>query len=99
MKTLHIPGVVVVFVQKGEVILAEGYGYADLEHAIPLDPDSSIMRIGSIWKPFVATAVVQRVELGKLDLRADVNQHLTAFQIEDNFLKPVTLAVIQAAKK
>ncbi len=92
MKTLHIPGVIVVFVQKGEVIFAKGYGSADLEHAIPLDPDSSIMRIGSISKPFVATAVMQLVEQGKLDLRADVNQYLTAFQIEDNFLKPVTLA-------
>jgi CubicO group peptidase (beta-lactamase class C family) len=35
---------------------------------------------------------MQLVEQGKLDLHADVNQYLTAFQIEDNFLKPVTLA-------
>ncbi len=91
LQALHIPGVVVVFVQKGEVIFAKGYGYANLEQATPLDPDSSIVRIGSISKPFVATAVMQLVEQGKLDLHADVNQYLTAFQLKDNFPEPVTL--------
>ena len=91
-KTLHIPGVVVVFVQKGEVIFAKGYGYADLETAAPLDPEVSVMRIGSISKPFVATAVMQLVEQGKLDLHADVNRYLTTFQIKDSFPEPVTLA-------
>ena len=92
LQALHIPGVVVIFVQKGEVIFAKGYGYANLEQATPLDPDSSIVRIGSISKPFVATAVMQLVEQGKLDLHADVNQYLTAFQLKDNFPEPVTLA-------
>ncbi len=91
LETLHIPGVVVVFVQKGEVIFAKGYGYANLETAVPLDPEASVMRIGSISKPFVATAVMQLVEQGKLDLHADVNQYLTTFQIKDSFPEPVTL--------
>ena len=92
LETLHIPGVVVVFVQKGEVIFAKGYGYTNLETAAPLDPEASVMRIGSISKSFVATAVMQLVEQGKLDLHADVNQYLTAFQLEDTYPEPVTLA-------
>jgi CubicO group peptidase (beta-lactamase class C family) len=50
------------------------------------------MRIGSISKLFVATAVMQLVEQGKLDLDTDVNRYLTAFQLEDTFPQPVTLA-------
>jgi CubicO group peptidase (beta-lactamase class C family) len=39
-----------------------------------------LIRIGSISKTFVATAVMQLVEQGKLDLHTDINQYLTAFQ-------------------
>jgi CubicO group peptidase (beta-lactamase class C family) len=92
LDSLHIPGVVVVFVQKGEVIFAKGYGYTNLGIPTPLDPESSIMRIGSISKPFVATAVMQLVEQGKLDLHTDVNRYFTTFQIKDSFPEPVTLA-------
>jgi CubicO group peptidase (beta-lactamase class C family) len=50
------------------------------------------MRIGSISKLFVATAVMQLVEKGQADLDADINQYLAAFQLEDGFSEPVTLA-------
>ena len=46
------------------------------------------MRIGSVSKLFVATAVMQLVEQGKLDLDTDVNRYLTALQLED-FCKDV----------
>jgi CubicO group peptidase (beta-lactamase class C family) len=92
METLHIPGLAFVFVQGGEVVYARGYGYANLETATPITVDSSVVRIGSISKPFVATAVMQLVEQGKLDLHTDINQYLTAFQLESTFPEPVTLA-------
>lgn len=92
MEELHIPGLTFVFVQDGQVVLAKGYGQADLEQGIPVSPDITVMRIGSISKVFVATAVMQLVEQGRLDLDADVNQYLTTFQLEDTFRKPVTLA-------
>jgi CubicO group peptidase (beta-lactamase class C family) len=92
METLHIPGVTFVFVQGGEVVFASGYGYADLETATSIDADSSVVRIGSVSKLFVATAVMQLVERGELDLHTDINQYLTAFQLESTFPEPVTLA-------
>lgn len=92
MEKLHIPGLTFIFVQDGEVIYASGYGYANLETATPINADSSIVRIGSVSKPFVATAVMQLVEQGKLDLHVDINQYLTAFQLESTFPKPLTLA-------
>lgn len=92
MEELDIPGVSFVAVQNGEILLAKGYGYADLETGEAISADTTVMRIGSVSKPFVATAVMQLVEQGKLDLQADVNDYLRAFQLEDTYPEPVTLA-------
>jgi CubicO group peptidase (beta-lactamase class C family) len=91
METLHIPGLAYIFVQNGNVIYDKGYGYANLDTAIPFDADSSIVRIGSISELFVATAVMQLVEQRKLDLHADINQYLTTFQIRETYPEPVML--------
>lgn len=92
MKKLKIPGVSFVLVQDSEIVLAKGYGDASLEAGTPISPDTTVMRIGSISKLFVATAVMQLVEQGVLDLDADINQYLTTLQLEDAFPEPVTLA-------
>lgn len=92
MQELKIPGVSFVLVQDGEIVLTKGYGDANLEARAPISPDTTVMRIGSISKPFVATAVMQLVEQGVLDLDTDINQYLTTFQLKDTFPDPVTLA-------
>jgi len=92
IKALHIPGLTFVLVQGGDVIYARGYGYANLETAAPMDADSTVVRIGSVSKPFVASAVMQLVERGKLDLHTDINQYLTTFKLGDSNAEPVTLA-------
>ncbi|MBC8262652.1 MAG: beta-lactamase family protein [Anaerolineales bacterium] len=92
MDKLRIPGIVVIFVQDGDVLLSKGYGFADVEARVPMDPEETIVRIGSVSKLFVATAVMQLVEQGRLDLHADVNEYLTTFRIDDNTPQPVTLA-------
>jgi CubicO group peptidase (beta-lactamase class C family) len=96
MDKLHIPGLAFVFVQGDEVVFAKGYGYANLERSIPIDPETTVMGIGSISKPLVATAVMQLVEQGKLDLRTDINQYLTTFQLADTYPEPITLAHLLA---
>ena len=92
MDQYHIPGLVFIFVQGGETLYAQGYGQSDLETTIPMDPVATIMRIGSVSKLFVASAVMQLVEQGKLDLHSDINQYLTTFQFADTFSEPVILA-------
>ena len=47
---------------------SKGYGSANRETGAPFDPHETVVRIGSISKLFVATAVMQLVEQGKLDL-------------------------------
>jgi len=48
--------------------------------------------VASISKLVTATAVMQLVEAGKVDLNADVNTYLAGFKITPNYPEPVTLA-------
>ena len=90
MEEYHIAGAAVAVVKDGELFFAKGYGYADLEKGIPVDPEQTIFRIGSVGKTFTWTAVMQLVEQGKLDLEADVNTYLD-FRIPDTYPEPIRL--------
>jgi CubicO group peptidase (beta-lactamase class C family) len=100
----RIPGATVALVQNGEVLFAKGYGYTNLEERTPVVADRTLFRPGSVSKLFVWTAVMQLVEEGRLDLNADVNRYLTAFQIPATlrpaqgkaFPEPITLAHLMA---
>jgi len=72
----QISGAVVVIVKDGAVLLSQGYGLADVDKRIPMAPDATLVRPGSISKLFTAIAVMQLVEQGKLDLDRDVNDYL-----------------------
>lgn len=96
MEIHHIPGAVVAVVQDGQVILAKGYGYADVATRTPVTAQRTLFRPGSITKLFVWTAVMQLVEQGRLDLDVDVNSYLTDFQIPATFPQPITLAHLMA---
>jgi CubicO group peptidase (beta-lactamase class C family) len=90
MQEHHIAGAAVSVVKDGELFFAKGYGYADLENGIPVDPERTILHIGSNGKAFTWTAVMQLVEQGKLDLDADINDYLD-FRIPDTYPQPITL--------
>jgi CubicO group peptidase (beta-lactamase class C family) len=72
----NIAGAVVVVVKDGQTLLQKGYGYADVEKKMPVDPEATLFRPGSVSKLFTWTAVMQQVERGKLDLDADISQYL-----------------------
>ncbi|MGI8547210.1 MAG: serine hydrolase domain-containing protein [Gemmatimonadaceae bacterium] len=91
VEELHIPSAVVAVVKDGRVLYAQGYGNANIANGTPIDPATSLFRIGSTSKLFTWTAVMQLVERGKLNLDADVNTYLKGFQIPSTFAKPITL--------
>ena len=76
LKTYDVAGVVVAVVKDGKLLLAKGYGFADLAHRRPVVPESTLFRVASISKLFTATAVMQLVEQGKLDLDEDLGRYL-----------------------
>ena len=59
MEELSIPGAAIVVVKDGNILLSKGYGFADLEQRVPVDPANTIMRAGSISKLLTATAAMQ----------------------------------------
>jgi CubicO group peptidase (beta-lactamase class C family) len=90
MKRAPIAGAVVIVVKDGNILLSKGYGYADVSAKKPVDPATTLFRVGSLSQLFTSTAVMQLVEQGKLDLDADVNRYLD-FSIPPRDGKAVTL--------
>jgi CubicO group peptidase (beta-lactamase class C family) len=90
MEKHHIAGAAVSVVKDGELFFAKGYGDADRKKDIPVDPEQTVFRIGSVTKLFTWTAVMQLVEQGKLDLDEDINTYLD-FRIPDTYPQPITL--------
>ncbi|GAA4619778.1 serine hydrolase [Actinoallomurus vinaceus] len=88
----RIPGAAVVVVAGGRQVLARGYGVADVATRRPVDTEHTGFFMGSMAKLFTATAALQLVDQGRLDLHADVNRYLTDFKIRDTYPgRPVTL--------
>jgi CubicO group peptidase (beta-lactamase class C family) len=88
-----IAGGVVVIVKDGAILTERGFGYADVAGKVPVDPQVTLFRPGSISKAFTWTAVMQLVEQGRVDLDADVNRYLD-FRIPSLEGKPITLRQI-----
>ena len=86
----RIPGAAFVFVQDGRVVLTRGYGMADVEQRREVDA-STIWRIGSISKVFTATAVMQLVDRGDVELDAPVGRYVHRVTIPDTYPEPVTV--------
>jgi CubicO group peptidase (beta-lactamase class C family) len=95
MEEYHIAGAAVSVVKDGNLFFAKGYGNADIENGIPVDPEQTLFKIGSVTKLFTWTAVMQLVEQGKLDLEADINTYLD-FRIPDTYPRPITLKHLMA---
>ena len=86
------PGTAIVVVKDGEIIFSRGYGYAEIERQIPVDPAATVFEYGSIGKLFVYISAMQLVEQGLLDLDADIHSYLPEdFSRELNFEKTFTL--------
>ncbi|MGH9959420.1 MAG: serine hydrolase domain-containing protein [Pyrinomonadaceae bacterium] len=76
MQKQHIPGVSLAVVKDGKIVLAKGYGFANLEHQVPVKPET-IFQSGSVGKQFTATAVMMLVEDGKIALDDKISKYLT----------------------
>lgn len=87
----HIAGAVVVIVKDDRIVLAKGFGFADLAEKRAMTGSDTLVRPGSISKLFTAIAVMQLVEQGKLDLDRDINDYLDFHVPTPDGGVPVTL--------
>lgn len=84
----RIAGATVAVVHDGEILTARGFGQADVAAGTPVDADGTLFRVGSVSKMVTATAVMQLVEQGRVDLDTDVEQYT---QLGLGLAHPVTL--------
>ena len=69
------PGCAVGVIENGQYIHKRGYGYANLEHMIPID-SKTIFRIGSVSKQFTAMAIAILEEKGLLSFEDEMQTHI-----------------------
>ena len=75
---LKAPGMSVAVAQDNKLVYSKGFGMADVELSVPAKAET-VYRTASIAKAMTATAVMQLVEQGKLDLDAPVQKYCPAF--------------------
>lgn len=76
--------------QKGEVLLAKGYGLADVEWDAPATATTRF-RIGSVTKQFTAALIMRLVEQKKVGLDDALGDHVPDFPLQG---KKVTLRML-----
>ena len=77
-----VPGVGVAVVLDNQLAWSSGFGMADLENYSPAT-SFTLFRLGSISKSLTATAVLELVERGKLDLDAPVQKYCPTFPTKE----------------
>jgi CubicO group peptidase (beta-lactamase class C family) len=75
MARQKIPGVAIAVVKDGTIAIAKGYGLANVEHQVPVKPET-VFQSGSVGKQFTATGVMLLVEAGRLALDDPITKYL-----------------------
>lgn len=86
----HVPGIAMGIVQKGKVIYKKGYGFSNLKTNQPVTT-KTIFHTASLTKTFVATAVMQLAEQGKVDLDSSVIKYVPFFKLKDKRYADITV--------
>jgi D-alanyl-D-alanine carboxypeptidase len=78
LKSRNLPGLAIAISKNGTILYAQGYGYASLQPCVPAAA-STVFQIGSVTKQFTASAVLQLVNAGALDLDRAASEVLPAY--------------------
>ncbi|PFL80051.1 serine hydrolase [Bacillus cereus] len=91
MKKENAAGVALVVVKDNQILFQKGFGFSDKEKNTPIDPKKTVFRLASISKAFTASAVMQLVEQGKIDLNKDIVNYMGGLKYQNNMGEPVTM--------
>ncbi len=83
----NLPGLSVAVGVGGEIVWAEGFGWADLEKQVPVTPDT-VFRIGSASTALTSAAAGLLVEQGRLNLDYEIQAYVPTYARKE---WPVTL--------
>jgi CubicO group peptidase (beta-lactamase class C family) len=82
MTDWQVPGLALVIVKDGKVVLAKGYGVKDIQSKEPVD-ENTLFMIASNTKLFTATALAQLEYDHKLSLDDKVAKYIPGYQLYD----------------
>jgi serine beta-lactamase-like protein LACTB, mitochondrial len=74
----NLPGLSAAVAVDGEIVWAEGFGWADVESRTPVTPLTRF-RLGALSKPVTAVAAALLHDRGRLDLDAPVQRYVPAY--------------------
>jgi CubicO group peptidase (beta-lactamase class C family) len=80
----HVPGLAIVIVQDGRIILCEGFGLRNIEKNLSVTP-GTLFPIGSCTKAFTGMSIGMLVDSGMLDWDKPVREYLPTFKLQDKF--------------
>lgn len=69
------PGCALAVIKDGQIVYKRGYGMADLDHDIPIKPDT-VFHVASVSKQFTAMAILLLAKQGKLSLDDEVRKYI-----------------------
>ena len=69
-----IPGVSLAILRKGKIVLLKSYGFANVEHRVPVKPET-VFQSGSMGKQFTAAAVMLLVQENKFSLDDKISKY------------------------
>lgn len=90
MSTHDLPGLAIGIVAGNETVYARGFGVRSIETREPVTM-TTLFHLASISKPFVATAILQLVEQGRVRLDAPVITYLPYFKLADDRYRAITI--------
>jgi CubicO group peptidase (beta-lactamase class C family) len=87
------PGAAVAVTSRDSTLYQRGYGLADVATGRPVTADGTSFATASVAKSFTATALLQLVDAGRVEVNADVNDYLPeGVTVPDTYAgRPVTL--------
>ena len=88
----NLPGLSVAVGADGDIVWAEGFGYADLENQVPVEPDTEF-RVADASKALTSAAVGLLLEKNRLHLDDEIQVHVPEFPKKQ---WPVTLRQLMA---
>nr|WP_299175291.1 serine hydrolase domain-containing protein [uncultured Allomuricauda sp.] len=71
-----VPGMAVTVLRDGDTVFDKGYGFANLEEKVPIDPQNTVFRIASISKCITGIALAKMLEEGLIDLDASFYEYV-----------------------
>lgn len=79
IKRKKVPGLSISVIRNDSLVFSEGFGYADIENEVVVNPQNTLFRIASISKSLSAYGLAKAVELDYINLDTTAYAYLPQF--------------------